>query len=499
MRYAILDCYTDEPAGLGVPPYLGTYPRYLAGALSMQGHEVFYLTIDDLRLFKYYHSRAPQQRMKTNIRIRNISPNFKLIENILGTIHELIVVAGIHVPGKYLSAIPGVLPEIVSLLQDVKCRKVLTGPAGSVHGSRLEGGKHAEKADLSIFDEINENYLEINNYLKVEEYAWRGAFIVKQHPCYPDFLMAEIETGRGCKTATCSFCVEPFKKLQYRPADGVLMEIKALYELGVRNFRYGKQTCFYSYMNGDVAAIEKLLKGARELCPEIKTLHIDNVNPISVVGPKGSEITKLIVEYCTPGNVAAFGVESFDRKVVKENTLNCMPEVAYKAIKIINQYGAEKGYNGMPKFLPGINIIFGLKGESRHTNEENMLWLKRFLDEGLQLRRINIRQVAVLPGTTLGDDPKGGRELRKNKRFYWSWRKQIRKEIDLPMLRKVFPKGTILADIGMEIYDGNHTFGRQPGTYPLVVGVNKRVDLGRFYSVKITEHMLRSVTAEVLA
>ena len=51
----------------------------------------------------------------------------------------------------------------------------------------------------------------------------------------------------------------------------------------------------------------------------------------------------------------------------------------------------------------------------------------------------------------------------------------------------------------MEIYDGNHTFGRQLGTYPLVIGVNKRVDLGRFYTVKITNHMLRSVTAEVVA
>ena len=30
----VLDCYTDEPAGLGVPPYLGTYPRYIAGWLK---------------------------------------------------------------------------------------------------------------------------------------------------------------------------------------------------------------------------------------------------------------------------------------------------------------------------------------------------------------------------------------------------------------------------------------------------------------------------------
>ena len=49
MHITILDCYTDEPAGLGVPPYLGTYPRYLYGLLKQQG-EVRYITIDDLRL-----------------------------------------------------------------------------------------------------------------------------------------------------------------------------------------------------------------------------------------------------------------------------------------------------------------------------------------------------------------------------------------------------------------------------------------------------------------
>ena len=41
----ILDCYTDEPAGLGVPPYLGVWPRYVAGQYK---EDLPYLTIDDL-------------------------------------------------------------------------------------------------------------------------------------------------------------------------------------------------------------------------------------------------------------------------------------------------------------------------------------------------------------------------------------------------------------------------------------------------------------------
>ena len=51
MAYTILDCYTDEPAGLGVPPYLGTYPRYIAGYFG----KVNYITIDDLRFLNYYN------------------------------------------------------------------------------------------------------------------------------------------------------------------------------------------------------------------------------------------------------------------------------------------------------------------------------------------------------------------------------------------------------------------------------------------------------------
>ena len=48
---AILDCYTVEPSGLGVPPFLSTYARAAYGALSTAhpGADVRYLTIDDVR------------------------------------------------------------------------------------------------------------------------------------------------------------------------------------------------------------------------------------------------------------------------------------------------------------------------------------------------------------------------------------------------------------------------------------------------------------------
>ena len=50
MKYdVIIDCYTDEPSGLGVPPYLSVHSRYIAGALEEKKIKYYYLNIDDLR------------------------------------------------------------------------------------------------------------------------------------------------------------------------------------------------------------------------------------------------------------------------------------------------------------------------------------------------------------------------------------------------------------------------------------------------------------------
>ena len=148
MAYTILDCYTDEPAGLGVPPYLGTYPRYITGYL---GEEVNYLTIDDLRLWRKFNGVIHETRksQKTDITTYNLTANYKNVNKILQETDTLIVVLGVHVPGKYLSAIPGTLNEIIPMIRDLNCKKILTGPA--VFGTQLFGGRFYEKADLSVF------------------------------------------------------------------------------------------------------------------------------------------------------------------------------------------------------------------------------------------------------------------------------------------------------------------------------------------------------------
>ena len=267
--------------------------------------------------------------------------------------------------------------------------------------------------------------------------------------------------------------------------------MKVFYDLGARYFRFGKQTCFYT-----LPKVIDLLKETRNYCKNLEVLHIDNVNPVKVVMDNTDEITKATVKYCTSGNIAAFGVESFDKEVIKANTLNTTPKITYEAIKKINKYGAVRGQDGMPKFLPGINIIFGLLGETKHTNEENMNCLKKIYNDGLMLRRINIRRAAIFEDTPLYEKSKSI-YLGKHRKLYWKWRNDIRQKIDFPMLKRIAPKGIILKKCYAEIYDGKTTFCRQFATYPLIVGVKGRLELKKFYNLEIIDHMLRSLTGKI--
>ena len=485
MNYTLLDCYTDEASGLGVPPYLGTYPRYIYGKLRKEGHSVAYLTIDDLRLWKIHKGikKETSVKEKSNIYIHNLTKNDA--REVFDNTDGIIVVLGVHVPGKYLTAVPGTLKEVNSLLKDTNREIILTGPA--VLGTQLEGGKFAERVEHNF--EIKDYNLSFKELNKI---STTSAEILKQ---IPDRRVIEIETSRGCKVGKCSFCTEPLKgKFINRKMEEVVKEVVAYYKQGARHFRIGKQADLYA---SDKPV--EMLKHIRKKCPKIEVLHIDNVNPNSVVADEknGAEITKAIVKYCSPGNIAAFGVESFDPEVVKANNMNTSPATAMKAIEIINKYGAERGENGMHKFLPGINIIFGLLGESKETHKRNMEALQKVLDDGLLLRRINVRQVSIFPGTYI-EEQSGNKYLRKNKKYYWKWRDEIRQKIDFPMLKRLVPAGTVIHDVYTEMYDGKTTFCRQMGTYPLIIGIKGRLPLKEKISIRVIEHMLRSVVGEVV-
>ena len=491
-RTVILDGYVDEPACLGVPPYMAPYPRYVAGALP---GEVLYYTIDQLRK----DAAILETMNKSDL---------------------VVIIAGVTVPGKYLGGTPATLPELERYMSRVKTTRILGGPI-SMFGPGTEGGKMAHKIKSSpLFDVIATGDVEavVAGYVseglsvdrtlrrtskEIAEWAIKGARIVPMHPDFP-YTMLEMETYRGCFRGTCSFCTERFYgRPDFRPIRDVVQEAGALYSYGVRHFRLGRQPDLLTYMSkGDEEfprpnpeAIEKLYTGIRNVAPELNVLHLDNVNPgtISHYPEESREALKAVVKYHTSGDVAAFGMESADPVVIKANDLKAMPEEVLEAIRIVNEVGGARGASGLPELLPGLNFVHGLIGETKATFKLNYEFLQSLLEKNLLVRRINIRQVMPFEGTCMADV--GDRIAKKHKGIFHAYKEKIRRDIDAEMLKRVAPSGIVLTDVRMELHESGLTFGRQIATYPILAGIPLELPLRTFYSVKVVDHGFRSVTA----
>ena len=473
IKVLLIDGYIDDPAALGVPPYISPISRAVAGAAMDAGGDVEYMTIDMIRK----GARIPDAKVS-------------------------VVISGNTVPGKYIRSMPMSLKELSALLPKLKGWKLIGGSAAS--SDVAKGFDFVIEKDLaaSLYDgmtgkEVGERYRTLEEW---NRWMLLGAEIVKQHQDYPDPLMVEIETYRGCHrfaTGGCSYCIEPLKgrPLMRSPQD-ILSEVAKLKDLGIRNIRLGGQTCIVSYGSEDDSGtprpvpekVDELFFGLKDMGFDV--IHVDNANPavISEYPEESEHILRTLVECCTPGNVLAMGMESADINVIRSNNLNSTPKQVLDAIRLVNRIGGERGENGMPNLLPGLNLIAGLDGETRETYDINKEFLGKLVDEGLMVRRINIRQ--VLPVRREFD-------TRVDPNLFKRYKQEIRDTVDHRMLEMVVPKGTVLKDVFMEIHDGNITFGRQIGSYPLLVGVPYRLECGRRYDVIITDWGFRSVTGLV--
>ena len=481
-KVLIVDLYTDEPSGLGVSPYIDVYPRYLAGAIwhhKGSSTTVHYVTADEFRTVSWL--------------------------NRANTYDIVFFVGGITVPGRYLDGNPPTPRELSRWSRLLtKPLKVLGGPV-SRFGTGIKGGEKAysirdlEKAGIDVIvtgdlDEyvrdLIENGLEKaatwrtrRTYEYVDIYAVKGARIVRMHRRLGHGLTAEIESYRGCSrwiSGGCSFCIEPlYGKPIQRNIKSIVKEIEALYQYGVIDFRLGRQADFYvigspnlgtvEWPEPNPRAIKSLLTGIRNVAPNLRTLHIDNVNPGTIIRypTQSIEITKALVKYHTPGDVAALGIETADPRVAKINNLNTLPEEAIIAIELLNKYGSVRDKDGIPHLLPGVNFVLGLPGESRDTIELNKVFLQEILDKGLLIRRVNVRRLMVIPGTRVANlKPRISGKWAMRQSSFIKW---VRDYFDREMLRKVFPPGTIMRDVYVEAHFSGYSLGRPPGSYPPTV------------------------------
>jgi len=479
VKVAILDGFVDEPSNFGVPPFLSPYPRYAAGAVRGAGHDWEYVTIEDVRKGRSFSGDV------------------------------LAIISGPIVPGKYLRGMPISEKELLHHAANWDGVKVLGGP--------LARFRYYDENLIDSFDFIAIRDLDaaLHDYLTTGEFRNRdrtmeewdrwallGADVIRSHPDYPEPLILELDTSKGCVrylNGGCSFCIEPMYGVpKFRPVETVLAEVRRLAELGAVNFRLGGQADFFSYLadgvgqsltpRPNVPALHRLLAGIREAAPNLKVLHTDNGDPVMMVAHPEEAMAglRLLRRYATPGTILSFGLETADPMVTEANNLNIDAEGCLEAIRMVNEVGRERGPNGMPWILPGLNFVTGLDGETPETFERNLEFLRRVLAADLWVRRINIRQVRPVR-----------REFvpLEHHHLFRRFKERVRAEIDHEMLSRVVPTGTVLRDVYLEIAEGHLTLGRQIGTYGLLVGVPYDLPRERFVDVKVTDHGQRSLTA----
>jgi radical SAM superfamily enzyme with C-terminal helix-hairpin-helix motif len=358
----LVDGYIDEPASLGVPPYSSPQVRAVFGAAREAGAEVTMLSIDSVR----HGTKVP-------------------------SCDVLVVLSGCAVPGRYLRGMPASEREISDLASHANASfRLLGGPA-------VLEAKESLKARFDLIADVDAA-VAANEIVRGDSPSgkWRtldqwnrwmilGAESVLAHPDFPQPLIAELETYRGCvryRSGGCSFCIEPLKgKPSHRQPEDVISEARKLHELGVRNFRVGAQTCIVSYLAKDDGtetpvpnskAIDRLLSGISSLGVDV--LHLDNANPAVIAEhPKEAKLAlESMVRHCTSGNVLALGLESADPKVREANNLNASAEQTLEAVRLINEVGRDRGPNGLPFLLPGVNFIVGLDDEDAASLDMNL-------------------------------------------------------------------------------------------------------------------------------
>ena len=102
IKVAVIDGYIDDPAALGVPPYISPMIRAVAGAAIDAGADVEYISVDMIR------KGRPMPDADVSV-----------------------VLSGNTVPGKYLRSMPMSVKELDALVPKLKGWKLVGGSAAS--------------------------------------------------------------------------------------------------------------------------------------------------------------------------------------------------------------------------------------------------------------------------------------------------------------------------------------------------------------------------------
>ncbi|MBN1501459.1 MAG: radical SAM protein [Spirochaetes bacterium] len=486
-KYLIADFFIDEPACLGVPPFMSPYPRYVYGALMDAGineDDIEYATADYFRENNFL-----------------LNGDYKLV----------IIIGGAVVPGKYLGYKIGTAAEINRL---ISCNKNQLFSVGGLISHVIE---NSGENIIRVINDIEKFAFTFaagspadtaRNYDEIKKWSVYGAAVVKKHPDFP-LIICEIESYRGCpRQFHCSFCSESIKsRIEFREAGNIISEVQSLIDCGVSRFRIGSQPDILCYKSGlkefrngfpkpEISPLAELFSGLKNLRDSfnLRTLNIDNANPGTIYNfpDLSSEILSIIADSITPGDTLPLGVESFDPEVIRLNNLKGSRENMITAVEIINACGGRR-IDGIPVLLPGINLIHGLNGETENTFRINYESLLEIQNRGLLLKRINIRKLLKFPGTPIAEMKYKISDKTRNRYDYF--KEKIRSEIDHYMLQKVYPEGTVLKDVRIEEVHNGYSMGKQLQSYSITNKIPADLKLKSLNDVIVTGYRERSLNS----
>ena len=152
-KVAVIDGYIDDPAALGVPPYISPMIRAVAGAARDAGADVEYVTVD---------------------MIRNGHP--------LPDADVSVVLSGNTVPGKYLRSMPMSLKELKELSPKLSGWKMIGGssafaPESQKFDFRIHRDLAASLYDGMVGKEVGERLRTLDEW---NRWMLLGADIVQQ-------------------------------------------------------------------------------------------------------------------------------------------------------------------------------------------------------------------------------------------------------------------------------------------------------------------------------
>lgn len=407
-KVVVVDGYSDLPFDLGIPPFLNPEVRYIAGACWDRDDttRVIYVTHDDLHAGRKASLLEGAELIFVFAGVREASPAVRPSDakrSPVANIQDLVdYIAYLDCP-KILGG-PYVMANNGEVSEDLGFDVAVTGdPSKYAHELLSEGGE---------IGGVDPSLERSNDDLK--SFAILGAGLAVQNAGYPSFLGCSVELYRGCPSAAaggCSFCHETrYTTVDYRPVEDVVAEVAKMAELGCENILFDCP-CFLSYFSTpdreggldlDPSAVERLLEGSRSVAPELKALHIGNLNP-GVLAQRPEEarkILKLIRKHCSDGNFPNLRVITFDDEVALQNNAPANLEQSRLAVEMIAEEGSERGSGGLPTMLPAIEIVYGLAGEREETLEINMTNLREMAGAG-KIRGVVARNLVPVPGTPI--------------------------------------------------------------------------------------------------